>query len=294
LASPSANLAMNLDFLCMGVGLAVGFGAGWLSYRGRHSAREHILEEALHEARTEREQELNRLRIALAKASERSHLLEENLQELQTDLDQERQFNVSLHTELSRERTSQSHLEQKLEQQKSDLVSLQHRLSEEIKALVQQVLEEKSQTLNDANTSSLNSLLQPISEKLQAFKQKVEEQHSRETHELIVLHNKLSNIESKQLTQINGAASAARAAAAAAEQDEPMMVPIEGGFVELTPELLKSSMFTTDLPTKSSGYDAAKAEEPEDFQSFSTKQQVEIDNFFKRTLGRAQKKKVAT
>jgi hypothetical protein len=284
---------MNLDFLCMGVGLAVGFGAGWLSYRGRHSAREHLLEEALHEARAEREQELNRLRIALAKASERCHLLEENLQELQTDLDQERQFNVSLHTELSRERTSQSHLEQKLEQQKSDLVSLQHRLSDEIKVLVQQVLEEKSQTLNDVNTSSLNSLLQPISEKLQAFKQKVEEQHSRETHELIVLHNKLSNIESKQLTQINGAASAARAAAAA-EQDEPMMVPIEGGFVELTPELLKSSMFTTDLPSQSAGYDSAKSEEPEDFQSFSTKQQVEIDNFFKRTLGRAQKKKVAT
>ena len=278
---------MNFDFLCLTVGLAVGFAAGWLSYRGRQSIRRQLAEEA----RQALERESNELRIELAKASERNHLIEENSRSLQSELGQERQFNVSLHAELSRERTSRNHLEQKLELQKTDLLQLQQRLSEEFKNLVQEVLEEKSQSLNDLNTSSLNSILQPISEKLQDFKQKIEDQHSRETHELIVLHNKLSNLESKHWPPANGTPTPP--SPAPVEPEPPPREDdshAENGFVELTPELLKSSFFDSENSTLESDSDTSAPPEADDPQSFSTKQQVEIDNFFKRTLGRVQKK----
>ena len=222
-------------------------------------------------------------------------MLEENSRALQSELGQERQFNISLHAELSRERTSRNHLEQKLELQKTDLLQLQQRLSEEFKHLVQQVLEEKSQSLNDLNTSSMNSILQPISDKLQDFKQKIEDQHSRETHELIVLHNKLSNLESKHWPPANGTPTPPSPAPI-----EPERIPnendshTENGFVELTPELLKSSFFGNENSALESDSDSPAPPEPNDPQSFSDsfsdKQQVEIDNFFKRTLGRVQKK----
>lgn len=282
---------MNFDFLCLTVGLAVGFAAGWLSYRGRQSIRRELAEED----RRALEKESNDVRIELAKASERNNLLEENSRALQSELGQERQFNISLHAELSRERTSRNHLEQKLELQKTDLLQLQQRLSEEFKHLVQQVLEEKSQSLNDLNNSSMNSILQPISEKLQDFKQTIEDQHSRETHELIVLHNKLSNIESKHLSTANGTPtpptpSPAEPAPSPKENDSLT----ENGFVELTPELLKSSFFGDENSILESDFGSPAPPEPDDPQSFSDsfsdKQQVEIDNFFKRTLGRVQKK----
>jgi len=281
---------MNFDFLCLAVGLAVGFTAGWLSYRGRQTVRRQIAEEA----RMALEQEFNRLRIDVAKSSERNSLLEETVEALQSELGQERQFNISLHTELSRERTSHNHLEQKVEQQKSDLLKLQQRLSEEFRNLVQQVLEEKSQTLSDVNAASLTALLEPITENLQDFKRKLEDQQSRETHELIVLHNKLSNLESKHWPRSNGAQSspvleAEEPTPDTSGRDEALT---ESGFVELTPELLESSFFDGDSSDFETETTPSKLSEHDDFQSFSTKQQVEIDNFFKRTLGRAQKKKV--
>ncbi|MDA1274378.1 MAG: hypothetical protein O2960_10045 [Verrucomicrobia bacterium] len=282
---------MNFDFLCLAVGLAVGFAAGWLSYRGRQTVRRQIAEEA----RMALEQEFNRLRIDVAKSSERNSLLEETIEALQSEVGQERQFNISLHTELSRERTSHNHLEQKVEQQKSDLLKLQQRLSEEFRNLVQQVLEEKSKTLSDVNAASLTALLEPITENLQDFKRKLEDQHSRETHELIVLHNKLSNLESKHWPLSNGAQSspALESEEPAPETSERDEAHMESGFVELTPELLKSSFFDGNSSGFETGASLSKLSEHDDFQSFSTKQNVEIDNFFKRTLGRAQKKKIA-
>lgn len=280
---------MNFDFLCLAVGLAVGFTAGWLSYRGRQSVRRQIAEEA----RTALEQDFNSLRIELAKSSERNHLLEETIEALQGELGQERQFNISLHAELSRERTSHNHLEQKLEHQKSDLLKLQQRLSEEFKDLVQQVLEEKSTTLSDINAASLTSLLEPITKNILNFKRTLEDQQSRETQELLLLHNKLSNLESKSCSHSNGAKPTPPPTV-----EEPLQDPRnsleedpESGFVELTPELLKSDFFEEEWASFNPETPAPNLAEHNDVHSFSTKQQVEIDNFFKRTIGRAQKKR---
>ncbi len=162
-----------MDLLCLIVGLIVGFGTGWFSYRGRLIAKRELAEEE-HMAL---EKHSNALQIEQATISERNRMVEEQCQMLQSELAQERQFNISLHAELSRERTSRNHVEQKLEHQKNDLLEIQEKLTHELKGLVEQVLEEKSQSLTDLNRSSLNVLLQPISEKLQDFKQKLEEQH---------------------------------------------------------------------------------------------------------------------
>jgi hypothetical protein len=276
------------DVLCLALGLVVGFGTGWFSHRGRQMAK---LQTA-GEERLALEKGQTLLQIEQAKISERNRMLEENCQLLQNELAQERQFNISLHAELSRERAGRNHMEQKVEQQKSDHVQLHERLSQEFKSLVEQVLEEKSQSLTDLNTSNLNVMLQPISDKLQDFKQKLEEQHYRETRELIVLHNKLANLESGRWLHQNGshAASPAASPAPPPSPEQPSLPNNDEPLQYVPPPLEPEAPVDEDLPE----LQAAKPEtllESDGFHTFSPKQQVEIDNFFKRTLGRAQRKK---
>lgn len=277
-----------MDLLCLALGLVVGFGTGWFSYRGRQITRRELAEEE----RTVLEKQSTALQIEHAKLSERSRMVEEQYQILQNELAQERQFNISLHAELSRERTNRNHIEQKLEHQKNDLVHLQDRLTHELKGLIEQVLEEKSQSLTDLNKSSLNVLLQPISEKLQDFKQKLEEQHYRETRELIVLHNKLANLESGRWSHQNGSPPASTVANPPPPSDATE-VEAEDEVIQYIPPALESA-----APTEMEIPDAAPAGsetllENDGFHTFSPKQQVEIDNFLKRTIGRAQRKKLS-
>lgn len=273
--------------LCLGLGLVIGFGTGWFAYRGRQLAKLAFADEE----RLALEKQFTTLQIELAKISERNRMLEESAQTSQNELAQERQFNISLHAELSRERTSRSHVEQKLEQQKTDLLQLQQRLTQEFRSLVQQILEEKSQTLTDLNKSSLNLLLQPISEKLQEFKQKIEEQHSRETHELIVLHNKLANLESGRWNRGNGVPAPpppANPAPPASHQVWPAGHNDFAQYIATPEELAAATEFDPAAPPNS---ETGEPSASDAFQAFTPKQQVEIDNFFKRTLGRAQRKK---
>lgn len=274
------------------MGLGIGFGAGWLSYRGRQS----VLRRDLEEERINQERGFNALQIELAKTSERNRIVEDQRQTLHSELAQERQFNISLHAELSRERASRNHLEQKIEQQKADFSKFQETLGNEFRSVVQQVLEEKSRTLSDLNKSNLNVLLQPISEKLQDFKQKIEEQHYRETKELIVLHNKLSNLEAGRSRPGNGtpaiptAPSIIRSTSQAVpSQDQAVAFPeAEVEMTEPANELPASNGLHEDAVQND---EAEKSDDSDAFQSFSPKQEVEIDNFLKRTLGRAQRKK---
>lgn len=279
---------MNFDFLFLGLGLVIGFGTGWLCYRGRQITGRELAEEQCGSL----EKEITSLQIQNAKTSERTRLLEENLQNSQAELAQERQFNISLHAELSRERTSRNHLDQKLEQQKHDLLQLQQRLSHEIRLLMQQVIEEKSQTLSDLNRTNLNSLIQPISEKLQEFKQKIEEQHYRETRELIVLHNKLDHLESNRRPHSNGSgpSSSSKSAEPPADDASEQESSDTGEVLQYIPPALE----TAETPNGSIEVAPAVPEEHHDLEEvrpFTPKQQVEIDNFLKRTLGRSQKKK---
>jgi hypothetical protein len=285
------------DLLCLALGLVVGFGTGWFSYRGRQIAKRQLAEEG-HLVLEKRQ---NALQIEQAKISERNRMLEENCQLLQSELAQERQFNISLHAELSRERAGRNHMEQKVEQQKNDHVQLQERLSQEFKNLVEQVLEEKSRSLTDLNTSNLNVLLQPISEKLQDFKQKLEEQHYRETRELIVLHNKLANLESGRWPHQNGASVPAPSPAPSPVAGPPPAQEEAHSsdhdeLLQYIPPSLDPDPATEEESQESLDAQVVKSEsllESDGFHTFSPKQQVEIDNFFKRTLGRAQRKKPA-
>lgn len=277
-----------MDLLCLALGLVVGFGTGWFSYRGRQITSRELAEEE----RADLEKQSTALQIEHAKLSERSRMVEEQYQILQNELAQERQFNISLHAELSRERTNRNHIEQKFEHQKNDLAHLQDRLTHELKGLIEQVLEEKSQSLTDLNKSSLSVLLQPISEKLQDFKQKLEEQHYRETRELIVLHNKLANLESGRWSHQNGSPPASTAVDPPPPSDAAE-VEAEDDVIQYIPPALESA-----APTETKTADAAPAGsetllENDGFHTFSPKQQVEIDNFLKRTIGRAQRKKLS-
>lgn len=277
-----------MDLLFLGLGMAIGFGTGWFSYRGRQVATRELAEEE----RLALERQNNALQIDQAKIFERYRMLEESFQSGQTELAQERQFNISLHAELSRERAGRNHLEQRIEHQKNDVSKLQERLTQEFKVLVEQVLEEKSQSLNDLNKSSLNSLLAPITEKLQDFKQKLEDQHHRETRELIVLHNKLANLESGRWPHHNGSTPSPTVA-----EPPPVLEPTPPDQAEeiaqyIPPRLDESAAVEDESPIITLVKPDALPES-DGFHTFSPKQQVEIDNFLKRTLGRVQKKKSA-
>lgn len=288
---------MMADLLFLGLGSVIGFGTGWLCYRGRLTARCELLEDQIAAA----EKLTASVQIENAKASERLRLLEESLQHAHAELAQERQFNISLHAELSRERTSRNHLDQKLEHQKSELLQLQQRLSHEIRLLVQQVLEEKSQSLSDLNTHSLNTIIQPISQKLQEFKQKVEEQHYRETRELIVLHNKIDHLEASRRPHSNGATAHLTAHV---NGSNPETASDDNGSQYIPPALEPAAAITATPATNGPAQethngepDPAPEQPPadqihtiEEIRPFLPKQQVEIDNFMKRTIGRAQRK----
>ena len=277
-----------LDVIFLGLGLAIGFAAGWISCRSRQQlSREAAKAECLALRR-----ELEAIRIDYAKLSERLALAEERHCGEAEEFTQERQFNISLHAELSRERTTRIHLETKIEQQKNELLQLQERLSRDFSNLVRQTLDEKSSTLTDENKAKLAPLIQPILDEMRAFQQTSEQHHNRETHELLVLHNKLANLEAKRWPETNGSGAIRKADAHDDSNGTPTLgpndliefvnVPLESAFAQM-PENGESGPVIID-PTK----------KQESFHPFTPKQEVEIDNFLKRTIHRAGRKKPIT
>jgi hypothetical protein len=282
---------MSVDLLCLILGLAIGFATGWFALLLRNRIHRTVPEEQFLGVKGKfhgLQIEFDALQIELAKANERAALRENTLETAKRDLAQERQFNLSMHAELSRERTSRSFLEQNLEQQKAGLIQLQQRLSQDIVNLTREVLEEKSKSLDQMSQTHLHHLLQPISVKLQEFKEKIEEQHDRETRELIILHNKLANLaESRRLNSeghpsptsplLNGILP--RVTAPVSELKEGPAAPPESA----DPEESERSVVNGAHPEKLIDHQG--------FENFFRKQQVELDNFLKRTLGRARRKK---
>ena len=274
-----------LDIVFLILGLAFGFGSGWISCRARlRLSREMAEEECLALRR-----QIEALRIDHAKLSERLTLAEERHRAEAEEYTQERQFNVSLHAELSRERTTRVHLETKLEQQKHEFLQLQERLSRDFSNLVRQTLDEKSSTLTDENKAKLAPLIQPILDQIREFQQTSEQQHNRETHELLVLHNKLANLEAKRWPEPNGSGLIRKAEVQEDSNGTPSLgpndliefvnVPLESAFAQM-PDNGESGPAGTDLSKKG-----------ESFHPFTLKQEVEIDNFLKRTIHRVGRKK---
>lgn len=275
-----------LDFIFLGLGLAIGFGAGWISCRSRG----RVNREAATEEANALRRELEAIRIDYAKLSERLTLAEERYGKDSEEFTQERQFNISLHAELSRERTTRVHLEGKIEQQKSEMLQLQERLSRDFSNLVRQTLDEQTSTLTDENKARLAPLIQPIVDQLREFQQTTEQQHNRETHELLVLHNKLANLEAKRWPEANGSVRKAdeheetNGTPTLGPNDliEFVNVPLESAFAQM-PENGDESPLVSDLGDPEKRQDS--------FHPFTPKQEVEINNFLKRTIHRATRKK---
>lgn len=277
-----------LDFMLLVCGLAIGFGAGWISYRSRSRINREAAAEEIKVLR----RELESMRIDYAKLSERLALAEEQYKTDSEEFAQERQFNISLHAELSRERTTRVHLEGKLEQQKNEMLQLQERLSRDFSNLVRQTLDEQNSILTDENKLKLAPLIQPIIDQLKEFQQASELQHNRETHELLVLHNKLANLEAKRWPETISSGirkeeehQNGNAAPTLGPNDliEFVNVPLESAFAQI-PENGESAH-----ENESAMEDPAK--KPESFHPFTPKQEVEINNFLKRTIHRGGRRK---
>lgn len=141
------------------------------------------------------------LKTELAEAQKSANLLKSQITELkeaqqqtQEKLDNEKQAHGETRTALSELRTSLEEREKGFAKQIEQFEEQKNALKEQFKLLANEILEEKSKSLNETNKLSLNTVMNPFQESLKNFKEEVQKIHHRETTQQGELKKELEHL----------------------------------------------------------------------------------------------------
>lgn len=141
------------------------------------------------------------LKTELVEAEKSANLLKSQITELkeshkqtQEKLDNEKQAHGETRTALSELRTSLEEREKGFAKQIEQFEEQKNALKEQFKLLANEILEEKSKSLNETNKLSLNTVMNPFQESLKNFKEEVQKIHHRETTQQGELKKELEHL----------------------------------------------------------------------------------------------------
>jgi len=112
----------------------------------------------------------------------------------QEKLDAEKQEHADTRTTLSELKTSLEERDKGFAKQIEQFEEQKQALKEQFKVLANEILEEKSKSLNETNKLSLNTVMNPFQESLKDFKKEVQEIHHRETTQQGELKKELDHL----------------------------------------------------------------------------------------------------
>jgi DNA recombination protein RmuC len=165
---------MEIVFLLLG--LAVGFGVGFLVVKNLSSSKQSLL-------------------VAQKSAAEqKAHDLMDQQQRLTNETENRQQKILALTSELSSAKTELENLGNRLAEQKSEFVALQEKFTVEFQNLANKIFEEKGKSFAEQNQKNLDQLLKPFQDKIKDFEKKVEEAYDKELRDKISLREEVKKL----------------------------------------------------------------------------------------------------
>lgn len=134
------------------------------------------------------------LTIALARAQQQSEsllaekeritaMLREEQQRLLSELQAGREQLAQADQSLANLRAYHQSQREKLDEQKAEIETIKRQFNTEFQVIANQILEEKTQKFTEANSKSLDLILNPLKEKIKTFEEKVEKTYQHEAAE---------------------------------------------------------------------------------------------------------------
>ena len=138
--------------------------------------------------------EVDALRVALAKAEEKAsglsaekenitHFLKEEKDRLVVELVQEREKLAQANQSLESARSYFKAQQEKLQEQKTDIEQTRQHFQREFENVAEKLLKEKSREFTDVNKLSIDAILNPLKENIKAFEDKVDKVYNMEAAE---------------------------------------------------------------------------------------------------------------
>lgn len=163
----------NMDIIFLLIGLAAGFGLGFLFFKLRGAGGTSADASLLQTLSTDNTQ----LKMEAGRAEERVRHLQADLVSVTEKWEAERGKVIQLTHELSAARTGNENLLQRLGEQKQEVEQLQERFKTEFKNIANELLEDKSKRFTEQNQEKLGEILKPLQERIKSFEERVENTH---------------------------------------------------------------------------------------------------------------------
>ncbi|GGG80243.1 DNA recombination protein RmuC [Parapedobacter pyrenivorans] len=143
---------------------------------------------------TELRKEKETLTIALARAQQQGEsllaekeritaMLREEQQRLLSELQASREQLAQADKSLENLRAYHQSQREKLDEQRAEIETIKRQFNTEFQVIANQILEEKTQKFTEANSKSLDLILNPLKEKIKTFEEKVEKTYQHEAAE---------------------------------------------------------------------------------------------------------------
>lgn len=163
-----------MDIVFLLIGLATGFGLGFLFFKLRGAAGATSADASQVQLLTI---DNNQLKLDVGRTEERVRHLQADLVSITEKWEGERGKVIQLTHELSAARTGNENLMQRLNEQKQEVEQLQERFKTEFKNIANELLEDKSKRFTEHNQEKLGEILKPLHERIKSFEERVENTH---------------------------------------------------------------------------------------------------------------------
>jgi DNA recombination protein RmuC len=185
---------MNLmEILLLIIGLAVGFGLGWLLKKGEPSNATSNASEL--EMLT---LQLNALLLEKGELTGKLNTSNGILKDQRESLDQHYEQKSGLISENAQLKEAHQNLATKLSEQKNEVAQLQNQFTLAFENIANKLLKQNTTDFAEANQQRLSEILTPLKENIKHFEQKVEEKYMKEVKERSALMTEI-----KTLSELN-------------------------------------------------------------------------------------------
>ena len=154
----------GMDILFLLIGLAAGFGLGFLFFKWRGGNGTAVDTSQIQMLASEN----SLLKIECGRTEERARHLQADLASTAGNWEAERGRVIQLTNELSASRTGNENLLQRLNEQKQEVEQLQEKFRTEFKNIANELLEDKSRRFTAHNQEKLGEILKPLNERIKS------------------------------------------------------------------------------------------------------------------------------
>ncbi len=175
------------------IGIAVGFGLGWLLKKGNSETSENNNSEL-----EELNKKINELSLEKGELTGKINTSRDVFKEQKESLDKLSDQKNQLLSENAQLKEAHQNVSSKLKEQKTEVEQLQKKFTLEFENIANKLLKQNTTDFAEANQKRLSEILNPLKENIKSFEEKVEEKYVKEVKERSALMTEV-----KTLSELN-------------------------------------------------------------------------------------------